>query len=485
MGMEETCLSTGLATSHASATPSVASRDAPVSAPDAKLLRDRIMALHGEWGDKVRTSLGVLKDTLLLGGSKRVVTAFNGGKDAVVVLHLLRAALVEIGSDDPPQAVFFQGDNEFEEIIKFTNSTAEELGVALETYGGSYAVGIKSTVDNVRREEFPKQTPDTPTDDLAMVSAPLDTHSSSSASAPSTSRVMRNAMEESRSPDACGKCLASVVFFVMGTRLGDPDCVGNEGLSAQRPSDDWIPTRFMRVQPIVRWSYNDVWRFLRELSIPYCELYNEGYTSIGSKPYTLRNPHLECADGSYSPAYELTDGSLERSGRKAKVVPLAKTENLYKAGVIIVSKEVLSGAVADLTSPEFISAVKATDFMKLSKLSVIDDLMCEEIGSMSKQLDTVLISSSVECAHDSLLAEAVAAAFEMGLKTVSAGKVSLQVPMSCEVIEVANQEYPILKVQNVILFPGPHYGMKDKLRALRKHFPARNSKESVNAEPEF
>lgn len=33
---------------------------------------------------------------------------------------------------------------------------------------------------------------------------------------------------------------------------------------------------FMRVQPIIDWSYKNIWDFLLRLSIPYCTLYEQG-----------------------------------------------------------------------------------------------------------------------------------------------------------------------------------------------------------------
>ena len=34
--------------------------------------------------------------------------------------------------------------------------------------------------------------------------------------------------------------------------------------------------QFMRVHPIVDWSYKNIWDFLIRLRIPYCSLYDDG-----------------------------------------------------------------------------------------------------------------------------------------------------------------------------------------------------------------
>jgi len=116
---------------------------------------------------------------------------------------------------------------------------------------------------------------------------------------------------------------------------------------------------FERVHPVINWDYCHIWAFLKRLGVRYCELYDEGYTSLGSTYNTFPNPALlipaplssqsYCKangilemgpdstpdvtsssfvqDGSkdieptagrqhkYRPACELIDGSLERCGR--------------------------------------------------------------------------------------------------------------------------------------------------------------------------
>lgn len=58
----------------------------------------------------------------------------------------------------------------------------------------------------------------------------------------------------------------------MGVRGGDPH---TEDLEHYSPSTPGWPA-FLRVNPILRWTYEDVWRFLRECDLEYCKLYDHG-----------------------------------------------------------------------------------------------------------------------------------------------------------------------------------------------------------------
>lgn len=64
---------------------------------------------------------------------------------------------------------------------------------------------------------------------------------------------------------------------------------------------------------------------------PYCKLYDDGYTSLGSTKDTIPNPKLQRKDGSFAPAYTLTDGGSERGGRISKSKE-PKKENAEEGG---------------------------------------------------------------------------------------------------------------------------------------------------------
>lgn len=164
---------------------------------------------------------------------------------------------------------------------------------------------------------------------------------------------------------------------LVGTRRGDPhggafdsircgeetgaDCGG--GCAAKltpftRTDAGWPD--FMRVHPVLDWSYKQIWEFLREPSltlgggpVEWCELYDYGcvplsrsralwigvgadgacrYTSLGSTHNTFPNPLLKATDdpavlGGWRPAWELEDESQERAGRR--VLPPLRCPEAY------------------------------------------------------------------------------------------------------------------------------------------------------------
>ncbi|MCJ1451580.1 3'-phosphoadenosine 5'-phosphosulfate sulfotransferase [Mycoblastus sanguinarius] len=106
---------------------------------------------------------------------------------------------------------------------------------------------------------------------------------------------------------------SGVEAIFVGTRRTDPH--GGK-LGAFDPTDGGWPA-FMRVHPVLEWRYGEVWTFLRHFKIPYCELYDHGYTSLGGTNDTHPNPALkiEGKEGAFRPAYELEIDSEERLGR--------------------------------------------------------------------------------------------------------------------------------------------------------------------------
>ena len=113
-----------------------------------------------------------------------------------------------------------------------------------------------------------------------------------------------------------------VKAIFVGTRRTDPH---GEDLGHFNTTDRGWP-EFMRIHPVIDWHYVEIWTFIRELEIPYCRLYDLGYTSLGGTTDTHPNPALKRAnedgqggmdgfEGGFRPAYELVEDQAERLGR--------------------------------------------------------------------------------------------------------------------------------------------------------------------------
>lgn len=104
---------------------------------------------------------------------------------------------------------------------------------------------------------------------------------------------------------------------IMGSRRTDPYCENLE--SFQKTDPGW--TDLMRVNAILDWTCDNIWDYLLANKVPYCSLYDRGYTSLGHRNNTRPNPHLEYFNpatnrAEFRPAYSLRNSDhLERAGR--------------------------------------------------------------------------------------------------------------------------------------------------------------------------
>jgi len=202
-------------------------------------------------------SLSVITDCFKRYTADEVSVCYNGGKDCIVMLHPVHAYFQSNFPSSRLKSLYIKEDKTFAPVETFI----------LESV-------IKYSLDN------------------KTIQKPMKA-------------ALRQLLDEDN----------QVKATVLGTRDGDPGANYQDSFS---PTDgDW--PRIMRVNPILKWRYQDVWRFLRGLSIPYPSLYDQGYTSLGNPDNTQPNPALSFTDANgvvrYHPAHMLTDGSLERQGR--------------------------------------------------------------------------------------------------------------------------------------------------------------------------
>lgn len=215
----------------------------------------------------------------------------------------------------------------------------------------------------------------------------------------------------------------------LGTRIGDPNAVGQEQFSPS--SIGWPP--FMRVNPILDWSYRDVWAFISTCKVQYCSLYDKGYTSIGSIYDTVPNPLLCTTDSlsnteKFKPAYLLSDGRLERAGRAKKrnqvseaCIDISNGPNIIHshqngaltASVIAVGDEILFGYIEGEIAGKLCRKLHAIGWHVSHKAVVRNEIdsVAEEVENRKSTDDLVFLFGGVGPLHSDVSIAGVAKAF--------------------------------------------------------------------------
>ncbi|KAK7099571.1 hypothetical protein V1264_003694 [Littorina saxatilis] len=207
----------------------------------------------------VRHAVSIIEQALDKYTLKDMCLGFNGGKDCTLLLHLFHAVVQKKYPDEigKLQALYIRSRLPFPEVELFVQQACKRYNLELIRYEGRIKENLAALKDG---------------------------H-------------------------------PNIKAVLMGTRKTDPY---SDHLDSFSMTDaDW--PQFMRVNPILNWTYETVWTFLRTLCLPYCSLYDHGYTSLGSMNNTHPNPSLQIVDSngivSYKPAYQLLDNGNERDGR--------------------------------------------------------------------------------------------------------------------------------------------------------------------------
>jgi FAD synthetase len=231
-------------------------------------------------GAKVVHSLEVIDRAFDTYSEEGLAVSFNGGKDCTLLLHLVLYAYLRRRRTRVNAASAKDSEEERRTDGEGTASTDEArwMRILYFWFPTCFPEETQFVMDTTRRLRL----------DLVK-------------STKSYREGLQEIIETARPP---------IQGIFMGTRHTDPSCARLEEFSSSTPG--W--PSFMRVNPILDWSYSDVWAFILAMDIPYCSLYDKGYTSIGEVNNTKPNPAL-FVNGTYAPAYTLKDEEQERAGR--------------------------------------------------------------------------------------------------------------------------------------------------------------------------
>lgn len=185
---------------------------------------------------KIEKSKEVVKEAFDKYG-KNMVIAWTGGKDSMTVLGLVKEALEGV-----PLPVLFIEESHFEEIYEFKKRIEKEWDLNIITVGDEESLRKYHETDSM--EEKKKLARELKINALKKAFREHNWHA-----------------------------------LISGIRWDEQEARSNETFFSERGDH-------MRVHPILHWTEDDVWSFIKSRNIPYNPLYDKGYRSLGEKEFT-------------------------------------------------------------------------------------------------------------------------------------------------------------------------------------------------------
>ena len=80
--------------------------------------------------------------------------------------------------------------------------------------------------------------------------------------------------------------------------------LNNDNTETRKVVDRCYKKHKTTVNPIIEWEDRDVWEFIKAENIPYCELYNEGFTRLGCIGCPMAQKHGRVIEFQRWPKYK-------------------------------------------------------------------------------------------------------------------------------------------------------------------------------------
>lgn len=261
-------------------------------------LDDRIVSQPGfrvSIDTKLALSEKIIKDSINDYGLENIAVAWTGGKDSTLIMWMLKR-LIENEKLKWPMVMLINEGNMFDEILDFSNKLSKNWKFDYEEVKNEDVLSqVKKVGDSVNVSKLSQRNKS----ELKR----LDVKNKSFTFDPE-SMVGNHLMKTVVQNEYIEK--NKVKALVTGIRWDEQDARHNETYISPR-GDDFTPDH-VRVHPILHFTEADVWEATLGNEVPYCELYKEGYRSLGAKGTTTKK--------SDKPAWEQDlESTTEREGR--------------------------------------------------------------------------------------------------------------------------------------------------------------------------
>ncbi len=199
--------------------------------------------------EKEKKSVEIIKKAFDIYGADSIAVAWTGGKDSTTVLHLIKQAFGSI----PFKVINIDTNVDFPEIYEIIDYLKERWNIDLHIFKNEKA----SQLINISKDHAECC--------YQLKTLPLNEAITS----------------------------LKIKVLITALRWDEQDARGEEVYFSDRETPEHV-----RVQPILHFREVDIWQYIKKYDIPYCELYNKGYRSLGCVPCTT-----------------ISTGRHERSGR--------------------------------------------------------------------------------------------------------------------------------------------------------------------------
>lgn len=189
---------------------------------------------------KIRKAQEILQEAAKKWGNQQIVVAWTGGKDSTVILDIIRRTF---GNVVPFRVMFNDSTIEFPEIYNFVKKYEKEWNLDL-----LWIKHLKEDLVAYKKGENAEQKME------VMRIAKIN--------------VINHVISE-----------YDVKAFISGIRWDEHEARSKEKFFSPRPTH-------MRVHPILQFTLDDIWKYIKMHNVPYVDLYDKGYKSLGEAPFT-------------------------------------------------------------------------------------------------------------------------------------------------------------------------------------------------------
>lgn len=189
---------------------------------------------------KIKRAEKVIQESASKWKPEEIAIAWTGGKDSTVILDMARRVF---GNKIPFRVMFNDSTLEFDEIYEFVKKYKREWDLDL--------LWIKH-LDQ----------------DLAAYQKSQDQDEQMEIMRIAKINAINFSIEE-----------YNLKAFLSGIRKDEHEARADETYFSKRSTH-------MRVHPILDFTINDIWKYIKEYNVPYVDLYDKGYKSLGEKPFT-------------------------------------------------------------------------------------------------------------------------------------------------------------------------------------------------------